>query len=249
MTAAGRLTFENDRHLRTIFEALNEQRKCARFCDAILKAGEREITGHRSILAAAIPKILENHISNGESEFTIDLEGLDPNAVEVLVEFAYTGKLNVPAEGVLTVFHAAKSLGIREVQDLAEQFIREKVLPLDWMAVRAFAEMNDCPNLMSAVDEFIEQNVEEIYHKKDFFQLPRLQIELAATNDRQKETIDSEKLCKVAISWAHKQLEVRKIILSYLQGLSFTCRFSTALHHLCLSCIWPLPSSAVLAKK
>lgn len=214
MTVAGRLTFENEQHLRTIFDALNEQRKCARFCDAILKAGEREFAVHRSILAVAIPKILENQVDNGESEFTVDLEGLDPNAVEVLVDFAYTGKLDVPAESVLSVFHAAKSLGMREVQGLSEQFIREKVLSLDWMAVRAFAEVNDCPNLMSAVDEFIEQNVEEIYHKKDFFQLPRLQIELATTNDRQKETIDSEKLCKVAISWAHKQLEVRTKLFS-----------------------------------
>ena len=74
----------------------------------------------------------------------------------------------------------------------------------------------DCPTLMSAVDEFIEQNVEEIYHKKDFFQLPRLQIELATTNERQKESIDSVKLCKVAINWAHKQLEVRKVFLFIL---------------------------------
>lgn len=216
LTMAGRLTFENDHHLRTVFEAMNEQRKSARFCDAIVKVGDREIRGHRSILAAAIPKLIENHISKGDSEFAVDLEGFDPNAVEVLVEFAYTGKLDVPAEGVLDVFHTAKSLGVQEVQDLSEQFIREKVLPLDWMAVRSFAEKNDCPTLMAAVDGFIEQNVDEIYYKKDFFQLPRLQIELATTNDRQKETIDSEKLCEVAISWAHKQLEVRTNIFSYV---------------------------------
>lgn len=216
MAVAGRLTFENNLHLRTVFEALNEQRKSGRFCDAILKAGDREVRGHRAILAAAIPKILESQVNRGESEFTVDLEGLNPTAVEDLVEFAYTGKVNVPADRVLNVFHAAKTLGMREVQDLSEQFIREKILPLDWMGVRTFAESNDCPALMSAVDEFIEQNVEEIYHKKDFFQLPRLQIELAATNERQKETIDSEKLCKAAINWAHKQLEVRKIFQFHL---------------------------------
>ena len=224
LTVAGTLTFENNLHLRTVFEALNEQRKSARFCDAILKAGDSEIRGHRAILAAAIPKILENQMSREEPEFTVDLEGLNPNAVEELVEFIYTGKVNVPADGVLDVFHAAKSLGLREVQDLSEQFIREKLLPLDWMAVRTFAERNDCPTLMSAVDEFIEQNVEEIYHKKDFFQLPRLQIELATTNERQKESIDSEKLCKVAINWAHKQLEVRKVF--FFISTSFHLRAS-----------------------
>lgn len=206
----GKLTFENDGYLRTVFDVLNEQRNSTRFCDAILKVGDREVRGHRSILVAAIPKIIEKQVRKGEPEFIVDLEGLDPNAVEVLVEFVYTGKLHVTSDDVLNVLHAAKSLDMKEVQDSSEKFIREKVLPLEWMAVRSFAERNDCPNLMTAVDEFIEQNVEEIFHKKDFFQLPRLQIELATTNDRQKETIDSGKLCKVAINWAQRQLEVRK---------------------------------------
>ena len=207
---AGHLVFQNDGHIRKVFEALNEQRQSARFCDAILKVSDREIKVHRCILAAAIPNLLENRNGEDDSVLRVELEGLDPKAVEILVEFAYTAKLRVCPEGVLGVYHAAKILGMKDVQDSCEQFIREKVLPLNWMSIRDFAERQDCPNLMAAVDKFIEQHVEEIYHQKDFFQLPRLQIELATTNDRLKESIDSEKLCNVAINWAQKQLEVRK---------------------------------------
>lgn len=210
LTVAGHLAFQNDDHFRKLFEALNEQRQSARFSDAALKVNDHtEIKAHRCILAAAIPKLLENQHREEEPVLTVDLKGLDPNAVEVLVEFAYTAKLKISAEEVLSVYHAAKSLGMTDVQDSCEQFILEEILPLDWMAVRGFAEQQDYPNLMAAVDIFIEEHVEEIYHKKDFFQLPRLQIELATTNDRQKESIDSEKLCNVAIAWAQKQLEVR----------------------------------------
>ena len=203
------LLFKNDRHIRKVFEALNEQRQTARFTDAVLKVGLADIKLHRCILAAAIPKLLENQDGEDESLLTVKLEGVDPNAVEVLVEFAYTGELSVSAGEVLGLYHAAKSLGMKEVQDSCEQFVLDKVLPLDWMAVRGFAEQQDCPNLMTAVDKFIEEHVGDIYHKKDFFQLPRLQIELASTNDRQRESLDSENLCNVAINWAHKQLEVR----------------------------------------
>lgn len=201
------LLFKNDRHIRKVFEALNEQRQTARFTDAVLKVGLADIKLHRCILAAAIPKLLENQDGEDESLLTVKLEGVDPNAVEVLVEFAYTGELSVSAGEVLGLYHAAKSLGMKEVQDSCEQFVLDKVLPLDWMAVRGFAEQQDCPNLMIAVDKFIEEHVGDIYHKKDFFQLPRLQIELASTNDRQRESLDSENLCNVAINWAHKQLE------------------------------------------
>ena len=219
LMAAGRLTFQNEGHIRKVFEALNQQREeSARFCDAVLKVGHREIKCHRAILAAAIPKLLENQGDTEESILTVDLEDLDCTAVEVLIEFAYTAQLSVSAESVLNVYHAAKILGVKDVQDSCEHFIREKVLPLDWMAVRSFAEQQGCPNLMTAVDRFIEQHVEEIYHNKDFFQLPRLQIELATTNERQKESIDSEKLCNVAITWAQKQLEVRTINFSCLQN-------------------------------
>ena len=209
LTVAGHLAFQSDGHFRKVFETLNEQRQSARFSDAVLKVGLTEVKAHRCILAAAIPKLLENQDAEEESVLTVDLIGLDPNAVEVLVEFAYTAKLKISSDDVLSVYHAAKSLGMKDVQESCEQFILEEVLPLDWMAVRGFAEQQDYPNLMAAVDVFIEQHVEEIYRKKDFFQLPRLQIELATTNDRQREGIDSEKLCNVAITWAQKQLEVR----------------------------------------
>lgn len=209
MMVTEHLLFKNDRHIRKVFEALNEQRQTARFTDAVLKVGLADIKLHRCILAAAIPKLLENQDGEDESLLTVKLEGVDPNAVEVLVEFAYTGELSVSAGEVLGLYHAAKSLGMKDVQDSCEQFVLDKVLPLDWMAVRGFAEQQDCPNLMIAVDKFVEEHVGEIYHKKDFFQLPRLQIELASTNDRQRESIDSENLCNVAINWAHKQLEVR----------------------------------------
>ena len=214
LMVAEHLAFKNDRHIRNVFEALNEQRQSARYTDTVLKIGLTEIKVHRCVLAAAIPKLLENQDGEEKSLLTMNLEGLDPNAVEVLVEFAYTGELSVSAGEVLSLYHVAKSLGMREVQDSCEQFVREKVLPLDWMAVRGFAEQQDCPSLMIAVDKFIEQHVGEIYHKKDFFQLPRLQIELASTNDRPRESIDSEKLCNVAITWAHKQLEVREYFYS-----------------------------------
>lgn len=209
ITVDGKFSFENDSHLRTVFDALNEQRNSTRFCDAVLKVGEREIRGHRSILVAAVPKILDRQVKKGDTEFIVDLEGLDPNAVEVLVEFVYTGKLLVTSDGVLNLFQAAKSLGMKQVQDSSEKFILEKILPLNWIALRSFAEGNDCPNLMTAIDEFIAHNVEDIFHKKDFFQLPRLQIELATTNNRPEENIDPVNLCQMALTWAQKQLEVR----------------------------------------
>lgn len=206
-TVNKKFSFENDSHLRTVFDALNEQRSSTRFCDAVLKVGEREIRAHRSILVAAIPKIFEGQVKKGDPEFTVDLEGLDPNAVEVLVEFVYTGKLLVVSDGVLNLFQAAKTLGMKQVQDSCEKFILEKIVPLDWISLRSFAERNDCPNLKTAIDEFIAHNVEDIFHKKDFFQLPRLQIELATTNNRQEENIGAENLCQMALTWAQKQLE------------------------------------------
>lgn len=216
LTAAGRLSFQNDVHIRKVLEALNEQRESERFCDAVVKVGGREMKCHRSILAAAIPKLLENQSETEETVLTVVLEGLDSTAVEVLIEFAYTAQLNVSAESVLGVYHASKFLGMKDVQDSCEQFIEEKILPLDWRTVRSFAEQQRCANLLTAVDKFIEKHVEEIYHNKDFFQLPRLQVELATTRKRQNESIDSEKLCNVAVKWAHKQLEEGNISLTVL---------------------------------
>ena len=214
----GKMNFECGGHIERVLDALNQQRKSAQFCDAVLKVKHTEIKGHRSVLAATIPKLFEKQSNKGEPVFVVELEGLNPFAVESLVEFAYTAKLTVQTDQAMCLYTAAKILDIKVVEVAVERFIRDKIVPLDWMSVRAFAERNDCPGLLCAVDKFIEENVEEIYHKKDFFQLPRLQIELASTNNGQKEFLEPGKLCKIAMNWAHKQLEVSCLLCSLLYG-------------------------------
>lgn len=191
-----------------VLDYMNRQRKNQpSFCDSVLKICGTEIHGHRCVLAVTIPKLAESLKHRGPTT-NIELQGLDPGAVEALVEFSYTSRLDINPEDVGNVYFAAKNLEMRGIEVATENFILDNILPLDWLSVRSFGQRNNCPKFVAAADKFIEQNMEMIYHKKDFFQLPRLQVELAATHSNRQETFDPKALCESAISWVRKEVQV-----------------------------------------
>ena len=204
-----KVVYENGDQGRRVLESLNGQRKNRpSLCDAVLKVSGSEIRGHRSVLAVTIPKLTESLEHKGQRVATIELQGLDVSAVEMLVEYSYTSQLDIQPEDVVSVHFAAKNLGMKEVEAVTEKFILDNILPLDWLGVRSFGEENGCPKFMAATDKFIEQNMENIYHKKDFFQLPRLQVELASTYGNRQEILEPKSLCESAIVWVQKEMQV-----------------------------------------
>ncbi|EDO37852.1 predicted protein [Nematostella vectensis] len=174
-----RLTFSRENHEKRLLELLNEQRKATKFCDVLLEVGDSEIAAHRAILSASIP-VLSERLSDRKEGLKIKLEGLQHNAVKAIVDYLYTSCLDVPADSVLNVYLAARSLGMNELVSDLEDFIRKEILPTEWLAIRVFAVRNDVQELLAMVEEFIANNIEEIFQKQAFLKLPRLQVELTA---------------------------------------------------------------------
>ena len=210
----GLLMCENEDLKRNPSETLNHQRKQNdQMCDVVIICGtnEHNIYAHRAILALAIPsleKIIE--IENGIS--CVSLPDLEPFAVDALVEFIYTSKLELTPDRVWDVLSAAHKVELRDIVDKCQHYIQEHMLSKCWLYARQISLERDYTWLLSAVDNYIAEHFQDISRSSEFLQLPRLQVELINKRDDAMEEKgrgeEASELLGLVVKWCEERLEV-----------------------------------------
>uniref|UniRef100_A0A915HHQ6 BTB domain-containing protein n=1 Tax=Romanomermis culicivorax TaxID=13658 RepID=A0A915HHQ6_ROMCU len=112
------ITFSNKDNMQRCFQALNNFRRNDLFCDVILIAGQSpeeqteadfqpgferlEISAHRAVLAACCPYFYAMFtVDMAESnQKEIYIQGINPKALSMLVDYIYTSSLQISEENV-----------------------------------------------------------------------------------------------------------------------------------------------------
>ncbi|PIK41745.1 putative influenza virus NS1A-binding protein-like [Apostichopus japonicus] len=105
----------------SILECMNTMRKQRAFHDVLLCVGKHEIPAHRAILACYSPYMADqlqlSKIPNKEETMLRkDLVEIDSGSAEMLVEFAYTGKLEITGQHVSSLYHASNLWQVQKVK-------------------------------------------------------------------------------------------------------------------------------------
>ena len=90
------IKLHNDEYSGELLQGLNSLREQNQLCDVIIKVGGREFPAHKAILAAKSSYFTTMFTSGFKesSQREISING-NPEAFDVLVEYAYTGTVNV----------------------------------------------------------------------------------------------------------------------------------------------------------
>ena len=131
MDVAGRLVdwdvsspFSPLSHSVRVLETMNKHRKdCLKLCDVVLKIGDEHIPTHRAVLAACSSYFYAMFTSDlvESRQKVITMKDIDASVIQMLVDFAYTGKLDVNVENVQTILSTASLVQFHEVRDLCCQ--------------------------------------------------------------------------------------------------------------------------------
>ena len=107
------------RHAQSLLTALENLRNREELCDVVLRVAETEIKAHRVVLAAVSPYF--NAMFTGDlaesKQKVVQLNDLDPSAVQMFVEFAYVAKANISVDNVQSLLTVASLL---QVESLVE---------------------------------------------------------------------------------------------------------------------------------
>lgn len=158
--------FENKNLLKNSSALYQEFRENGIFCDINILTGGRVISAHRIVLAAAIP---EFYRMLSVPEITMNNE--DPSIIECLVNYCYTGKIEVEREKIETLIFCANHLGLADVKHSCIEFILANLQPNNAIKFKRIAEFINCTNFAVAVDNYICKNFVSVLSSQDFMNL------------------------------------------------------------------------------
>ena len=99
--------YKNKEHFKRAFCVLSNMRQQNMLADVSVVAGNREIRAHRAILASASPyfyAMFTGDLSESRQE-VVTLKEVDPNALELLIEYCYTAEVPVNEDNVQVDLH------------------------------------------------------------------------------------------------------------------------------------------------
>lgn len=118
-------------HSNELLSHLNNQRRTGLLCDLTLTSHGARYPTHRSVMAAVslyFRRLFGTEEGRGEGGggFSVcQLDCVAPDALDALLEFAYTATLTIPSSGMRDVLRGAQLLGIQCVADACRDILGE----------------------------------------------------------------------------------------------------------------------------
>lgn len=154
------LRYSSSSDLLSTFKKMNTLRANTQLCDVTLMAGERRIRAHRVIMAGFSDYF--DAMFNGDLAETIQdvihIRNVDPDALAAIVDYAYTGKLDICVDNVENMLTVACLLQVETVKQQCCKFMKQHLHSTNCLGIRAFAEGHGCEDLFKAADNFTKEN-------------------------------------------------------------------------------------------
>ncbi|NXM89581.1 KLH18 protein, partial [Oenanthe oenanthe] len=107
------------------YGVMGEIRRQGKLCDV----GDHKFSAHRIVLAASIPyfhAMFTNDMMECKQD-EIVMQGMDPSALEALINFAYNGHLAIDQQNVQSLLMGASFLQLQNIKDACCTFLRERL--------------------------------------------------------------------------------------------------------------------------
>ncbi|XP_039193461.1 myoneurin isoform X1 [Crotalus tigris] len=102
-------------HCEHLLESLNRQREVGFLCDCTIIIGEFQFKAHRNVLASFSEYFWAIYRDTSESNIFLDQNQVKADGFQKLLEFIYTGDLNLDSWNVKEIHQAADYLKVEEV--------------------------------------------------------------------------------------------------------------------------------------
>ena len=175
-----------DNHSCRMLEKMSSLREQDhRLCDIVLKVGAREIYAHRVVLSACsnyFCAMFTNSMMESQ-QGTVALSDLDEDAVEALVNFAYTSSVFINEKNVQPLLKAAAILQLSDIVEASCKFLSAQLHPSNCLGIAAFAEVHGCKSLEESAREFVKDHFMEVIKSDEFLQLSPEDVKRLISSD------------------------------------------------------------------
>jgi len=166
--------FTDTKHSQQILGRVQNFANKGVLTDVTLVCDGKELKAHKVLLAAA-SDYFSAMFTGGMLEADMDrveIQGVDAVALELLVDYCYTGKIEFHEENVENLMSAACLLQLPAVIDACCSFFRKLLHPSNCIGIRLFADSQSCLQLRDFAQEYTEDNFQEVIKNQEFMLLP-----------------------------------------------------------------------------
>ncbi|XP_046470863.1 influenza virus NS1A-binding protein-like isoform X1 [Neodiprion pinetum] len=205
------LELQDERHPQLTLASLNMMRKNRHFCDVVLHVGSTEVHGHRAVLAAVSPHLFElfsaDKQGNKEPRVTYKLNGgFDKVALQKLVDYAYTSRLEILPSQVKSVYLAAWHLKMERVSAQCAAHLLHYLTPGSCLEVRALPGITQNEDFAKKVDAYIRDHFEAVCSSPTLLSLPCVKIEVLHQTVQEMSLVNGTSLCHLVLDWVKRSL-------------------------------------------
>ncbi|XP_069466164.1 kelch-like protein 17 isoform X3 [Ambystoma mexicanum] len=221
------VSHNSKRHYHDAFVCMNRMRQRGLLCDIILHVGTKEIKAHKVVLASCSPYFHAMFTNASFSDVTpaplcvpademsesrqthVTLHDIDPQALEQLVQYAYTAEVVVGEGNVQTLLPAASLLQLNGVRDACCKFLLSQLDPSNCLGIRGFADTHSCSDLLKSAHKYVLQHFVEVSKTEEFMLLPLKQV-LDLISSDSLNVPSEEEVYRAVLSWVKHDVDGRR---------------------------------------
>ena len=197
-------TFVSTSHSLTLLRELRKMRESGSLCDVTLRVGGGLcLHAHRIVLCAASPffsAMFTSGMKESESG-EVDLGEIPSNAVQDLVDFAYSSSLSLSYTSALQLTSAADMLQFSEVKQVCCDFLCSCLTPANCLELLHVADTYSCPELNRAASLCRNLNFVAVSEQEDFLELSLEHLEECLSSNHLCVSGEEEVVVEAALRW------------------------------------------------
>ena len=174
---------------------LNMMRRQDHLCDMTLATKDgKEFKAHRNVLYAASPfffKLFQSDMKENR-ERIVRFEEISGAVMEDVLEFIYTGSVEVTQENSKDLIATANYLLIPGLKNLSGQFLEQQITKSNCISTFYFAEMYQCDELITNTRKFIHANFASVAEMDEFLNLEAKEVERWISSDEISVAVEAD---------------------------------------------------------
>ena len=195
-----------------LMKRLNIQRKQDYLCDITLVTNDdREFKAHRNVLSAASPffcKLLESDMKENR-EGIVRFEEISGTVMEDVLEFIYTGTVEVTQENAKELIAAGNYLIIPSLKTVSGRFLQGEMSNKNCISTFYFAEKYDCVELIRNSRKFVHENFASVGEMDEFLSLEAKEVAVWISSDEIAVEAEAD-VFKIILKWVEHSKSERK---------------------------------------
>nr|XP_026694002.1 kelch-like protein 12 isoform X2 [Ciona intestinalis] len=194
----------------------NKSRQDGRFNDIIIRVGEKNIRANKMVLSCYSKYF--NTMFNTEMEEkykdVVDVQAVDVESAEKLVDFMYTGKININTNNVCDLLAVSDFLHIPSVRKLCIEYLLTTITLQNCFTIQALADYFTIPQITEKFNNFVVENYQQVVSGDHFKKLSKDNVMklLQSTHDK----VSSDLVYTAVMNWMKFDLASNESYLSEL---------------------------------